>query len=86
MFSKKALTAPLLLPLLLLLGQKAHGEDTHISTASALIDFSKAVSSGALSFYGTTVFLDADIVFSGGLSEQFVPIGSNSNNFQGTFN
>ena len=32
------------------------------------------------------MFLDADIDFSGGLSEQFEPIGtSNSNSFQGTF-
>ena len=37
-------------------------------------------------FSGTTVFLDADLDFSGGLSEQFEPIGKDYNRyFQGTF-
>ena len=43
---------------------------THITTAEDLIDFSKNVNSGT-SYYRTTVFLDANIDFSGGLSEQF---------------
>ena len=39
-----------------------------------------------MSYSGTTVFLDADIDFSGGLSEQFQPIGKDQgNSFQGTF-
>ena len=74
---------------LLLLGQGALSYEHYISSASDLIQFSKNVSSGT-SYFGTTVFLDADIDFSGGLSEQFEPIGkisSYSNNyyFQGTF-
>ena len=61
--------------------------ELHIRDASDLIEFSKNVSLGT-NYKGTTVFLDADIDFSGGLSEQFEPIGmnSNSNYFQGTFN
>ena len=54
-----------------------------IKNASDLISFSKNVNSGK-SYSGTTVFLDADIDFSGGLSEQFEPIGT-SNYFQDTF-
>ena len=57
----------------------------HISSASDLIYFSKNVSAGT-SFEGTTVFLDADVDFSGGLSEQLEPIGKNNSfSFQGTF-
>ena len=56
----------------------------HIKSANELIAFSKDVNSG-MTFEGTTVFLDADIDFSGGFSEQFEPIGNNSNYFQGTF-
>ena len=41
---------------------------THISTAEDLISFSKVVSSGT-SYSGITVFLDADIDFSGNISE-----------------
>ena len=56
--------------------QGVHGEnELHIHNASELIQFSKDVSSGT-SYSGTTVFLDADIDFSGGLSEQFEPIGT----------
>ena len=77
-----------LLCCLVALCQGVLGEgDYHINNASGLIEFSKNVNSGT-SFKGTTVFLDADIDFSGGLSEQqFEPIGkSDSNTFQGTFN
>ena len=56
-----------------------------INSASDLIDFSNNVNNGT-NYFGTTVFLDADIDFSGGLSEQFEPIGtSESIFFQGTF-
>ena len=57
---------------------------THITTAEDLIELSKNVNSG-LSYLGITVFLDADIDFSGGLSESFEHIGKNDNYFQGTF-
>ena len=63
------------------------GEDKlHIKNASDLIGLSKNVSSGT-SYKGTTVFLDADIDFSGdGLSEKFEPIGKDwYYYFQGTF-
>ena len=60
------------------------GEDYHISSASDLIQFSNNVSSGT-TYSGATVFLDADIDFSGGLSEQFEPIGTYDKYFQGTF-
>ena len=59
--------------LCLLLGQGALSQEHHISTAEGLIAFSKDMNSG-ISFSGTTVFLDADIDFSGGLSEQFEPM------------
>ena len=58
----------------------------HIKNASDFIQFSKNVNSGT-NYKGTTVFLDADIDFSGSLSEQFEHIGKGSSNyFQGTFN
>ena len=67
------------------LSQGALSYEHHINTASGLIEFSKDVNNG-ISYNGTTVFLDADIDFSGGLSEQqFEPIGNISNTFQGTF-
>ena len=70
----------------LLLGQGALSNEYHITTANDLIQFSKNVSS-VTSYSGTTVFLDADIGFSGGLSELFKPIGKNDDYFfQGTFN
>ena len=72
-----------LLVLSLIAYQKVFGAEHHISTAEDLIDFSKIVSSGT-NCKGTTVFLDADIDFSGGLSEQFEPIGKGYD-FQGTF-
>ena len=56
-----------------------------IKNANGLITFSKNVNSGS-TYSGTTVFLDADIDFSGGLSEQFEPIGKSwSYYFRGTF-
>ena len=56
-----------------------------IKNANEMIEFSQNVSSGT-SYLGTTVFLDADIDFSGGFSEQFEPIGKDdSKSFQGTF-
>ena len=70
---------------LLLSHQGALSYEYRINSASDLIQFSNHVGSGA-SYSGTTVFLDADIDFSGGLSEQFEPIGKDTNNsFQGTF-
>ena len=61
--------------LCLLLGQGAISNEHHITSANDLIQFSKNVNNGT-SYSGTTVFLDADIDFSGGLSEQqFEPIG-----------
>ena len=47
--------------------------ECHIKNATGLIEFSKNVSSGT-NYKGTTVFLGADINFSGGLSEQFEPL------------
>ena len=70
--------------LCLLLGQGALSYDHHISNANDLIQFSKNVNSGT-SYSGTTVFLDADIDFSGGFSGKFEPIGTDDSNFQGTF-
>ena len=70
--------------LLLLLGQGALSYEYHINSSSGFIEFSKNVSSGT-NYSGTTVFLDADIEFSDGLSEQFEPVGTSSNYFQGTF-
>ena len=55
--------------------QGVHGESVlRIKNASELIQLSQNVNNGK-NYSGTTVFLDADIDFSGGLSEQFVPIG-----------
>ena len=68
----------------LLLGQGALSNEHRINNSNELIQFSKNVSSGT-SYKGTTVFLDADIEFSGGLSEQFEPIGTSNKYFQGTF-
>ena len=67
----------------LLLGQGVLSYELHIYNASELIAFSKNVNSGS-DYSGTTVFLDADIDFSGGLSWQFEPIGKNYD-FQETF-
>ena len=74
-----------LLCCLTVLCQGVLGEDVlHINNTSELIQLSKNANSGT-SYNGTTVFLDAEIDFSGGLSEQFEPIGKSSNYFQGTF-
>ena len=73
---------------LLLLGQGALSSSNntyHITTAEDLIQLSNSVNS-EMNFEGTTVFLDADIDFSGSLSEQFEPIGKDMDKgFQGTF-
>ena len=60
--------------------------ELHIKNASGLIGLSKNVNSGT-SYSGTTVLLDADIDFSGDLSEQFEPIGNSYSKyfFQGAF-
>ena len=59
----------------LLLGQGTLSNNHHITSTKDFIDFSKVMNSGT-SYSGTTVFLDADIDFSGGLSEQqFESIG-----------
>ena len=88
MFSKAlslSTSAVLLPPLLFLVGVSSGKGVHHIKNAEDLIQFSKNVSSGT-NYSGTTVFLDADINLSDGLSEQFGPIGTDSNhNFQGTF-
>ena len=56
-----------------------------ISSAHDLVKLSANVGHGT-NFKGTTVFLDADIDFYGGLSEQFEPIGKdNETLFRGTF-
>ena len=55
--------------------------ELHIKDASDLIQFSKNVSGGKSYYKGTTVFLDADIDFSVGLSVQFEPIGKNNSNY-----
>ena len=69
----------------LVLCQGALSNEHRINTTSDLIQFSKNVNSGT-SYSGITVLLDADIDFSGGLSEQFNPIGnSSSKQFQVMF-
>ena len=60
--------------LLYLLGQRALSNSLYIFNASGLINFSRNINDGT-NYSGTTVFLEADIDFSGGLSEQFEPIG-----------
>ena len=65
----------LFLLLAVILGQRALSENTYIHNANELTNFSKSVNSGK-DYFGTTVFLDADIDFSGGLSEQFESIGN----------
>ena len=65
--------------------QGTFGAEFHIKNAQDLIKFSGEVNEGGCN-EGTTAFLDADIDFSGGLSEQFEPIGKDLYNyFQGTF-
>ena len=50
------------------------GNVLRIANATDLINFSNEINNG-ISFEGTTVLLEADIDFSGELSEQFQPIG-----------
>lgn len=58
---------------------------THIRTAEELIAFAKSVNSGS-NYNSTTVILDSDIDFSGGLSENFETIGNDWGScFFGTF-
>ena len=58
----------------------------HIKTAEELIEFSNMVKKGEDVSMKTTVYLDNDIDFAGGLSAQFVPIGGASiNDFKGSF-
>ena len=74
----------LMLPLLLvsLLAHKsALGAEYRIDSADKFITFSNNVNSGQ-TFSGTTVFLDADIDFSG---KSFTPVAKTSYDFQGTF-
>ena len=68
--------------LLLLCLQGVLGSEHHIKSESELIAFSN----NRNTFLGTTVLLDVDIDFAGGLSEQFQPIGNDINHyFQGVF-
>ena len=56
-----------------------------IHNTSEFIAFSDSVNDGT-SFSGTTVFLDSDIDFAGGYSEQFNPVGNTSIcTFKGSF-
>ena len=72
---------------ILLMGQRALSSNKiHIKSTEEFIQLSKAVNNGTESYSGVTVFLDADIDFSGGLSDQFEPIGKGySKPFQGVF-
>ena len=64
----------------------ACSSEIRIRNASELVLLSKAVNSGT-NHSGTTVLLDADVDFSGDLSEQFEPIGKDrSHYFLGVFN
>ena len=56
--------------------------ELHIKNAKDFIHFSKNVSSGT-NYSETTVFLDADIDFSGGLSEQLNPLEISASIFKG---
>lgn len=63
----------------------ALSKDVRIRSVDELIAFSNDVNSGN-SYSGTTVYLDADIDFTGDLSRNFNPIGVNDTNlFQGIF-
>ena len=63
----------------------ALSEDVRINSVDEFIAFSNDVNSGG-NYSGTTVYLEADIDFTGDLSRQFNPIGVNGTNlFQGTF-
>lgn len=59
---------------------------THIGDAEDLIEFSNIVNTGMTKYFGTTVYLDADIEFNDELSWRFQPIGKVRNlYFLGTF-
>ena len=58
--------------------------ELRIHNTSEFITFSIDVNSGA-NYSGTTVYLESDLDFSGGLSEQFEPMGSYRIPFDGTF-
>ena len=60
--------------LLLLLGYASCGSVVTLHNANDLIQLSRDVKNKT-HFYGTTVLLDSDIDFGGGLSEQFFLIG-----------
>ena len=76
----------LVLSIIIFCGRGTLCAEVKIASAEGLTELSKNVSSG-WSYSGTTLFLDADIYFSGNYSEQFVPIGKDwSHRFQGTFN
>lgn len=51
-----------------------------ITSASGLVEFSRSVING-MSFNGTTVYLDADVDFTEELSQQFKPIGNETDYF-----
>ena len=60
----------------------ASDNELRLHNASELIAFSKNSSC----FTGTTVYLESDLDFSNGLSDQFAPIGATfSSQFSGTF-
>ena len=64
---------------------RASCESLLINTAEELIELSEIVNSGAARYFGTTVFLGADIDFSGNISGRFKPIGKDCYDFQGMF-
>lgn len=72
--------------LLIVLGSVVGASDSEyrITSADELITFAKSIDS-VTNYFGTTVFLDSDIVFTKELSEQFIPIGDGTNFFLGTF-
>ena len=71
--------------LLLLLGHALCEDVIILHNANDLIQLSRDVRNKT-HFYGTTVLLDSDIDFGGGLSEQFFPIGLDEDtDFWGSF-
>lgn len=63
----------------------ALGDVLSIRNESGFIEFAKAVNAGT-NYSETTVFLEADLDFSGNLSDDLVPVGANYwNSFLGTF-
>lgn len=60
-------------------------DELWIYSAREFIEFSRSVNNGT-SYSGSTVYLESDIDFSGGLSQEFEPVGKDwDNNFLGTF-